>query len=218
MRPNSSLTQAASILSQPFISRDSIALATSDFVELRASAGLAIDLRYATSNNFMGRNLYGDFNKAFLHRIAAEKLTNAVKTLLDIKPTYKLIVLDALRPQAIQHILWDHVKGTEQEEYVADPAKGSIHSFGLAIDLSVLDESGRELDMGTTFDNFTQLAQPKLEDAFLTEGRLTERHIENRRLLRGVMEGAGFIQLPNEWWHFDALPAAEVRANYRIVA
>jgi len=218
MQPNSSLTQAAPILSKPFICRDSIALATSDFVELRASAGLTIDLRYATLNNFLGRNLYGDFNKAFLHRIAAEKLASAIKTLLEIRPAYKLIVLDTLRPQAIQHILWDHVKGTEQEEYVADPAKGSIHSFGLAIDLSVLDESGTELDMGTAFDDFTQLAQPRLEDGFVAEGRLTKQHIENRRLLRGVMEGAGFIQLPNEWWHFDALPAAEVRANYRIVA
>ena len=100
---------------------------------------------------------------------------------------------------------------------MANPKGGSIHNFGFALDLSILDEYGKELDMGTPFDDFTPLAEPRLEQKFLKEGKLTELQIKNRRLLRNVMEQSGFITLPVEWWHFDALPAAEVRLHYQIV-
>ena len=188
-----------------------------DFIELRESHGLAIDLRYASVNNFMGHNLYGAFNKAFLHKIAAEKLANAVDALQKINPKYRLIVLDALRPHSVQCVLWDKVKGSDQEQYIANPAIGSMHSFGFAVDVSILDESAQELDMGTPFDDFTTLAQPALEKEFLTEGKLSDVQIKNRHLLRKIMEDATFIQLPIEWWHFDALPASEVRAKYKVV-
>ncbi|MES2356450.1 MAG: M15 family metallopeptidase [Pseudomonadota bacterium] len=189
----------------------------SDFVELRESQALAIDLRYASANNFIGHDLYGEFNKAFLHKIAAEKLEKAIQALQKINSKYRLIVFDALRPQSVQYVLWDKVKGTDQEQYVANPAIGSVHSFGFAVDVSILNEAGQELDMGTPFDDFTPLAQPVLEEKFLTEGKLKDIHMRNRLLLRKVMQDATFIQLPLEWWHFDALPAAEVRAKYKIV-
>lgn len=188
-----------------------------DFVELTAAGGLAIDLKYATTDNFVGQNLYGDFNKAYLHHIAAEKLAQAVKNLQLIHPAYKLVIYDALRPRSVQYVLWDKVKGTDRQKYVANPRHGSIHNFGLAVDLSILDEHGRALDMGTPFDDFTELAQPRLEQAFLKAGKLTPEQISNRMLLRKVMEDAGFIQLPVEWWHYDALPKARVMAEFRIV-
>jgi len=191
--------------------------AAPDFVELSESPSLTIDLRYATSNNFLGRNLYGEFNRAYLHKIAAGKLEKAIVALRQIKPAYKFIIFDVLRPRSVQYVLWDAVKNTEQQTYIADPAIGSIHNFGMAVDLSILDESGKELDMGTPFDDFTLLAQPKLEDKFLREGRLSEAQIGNRLLLRRVMEDAGFIQLPHEWWHFDALPHAEVRGKHLMI-
>ena len=71
--------------------------------------------------------------------------------------------------------------------------------------------------MGTGFDDFSELAQPQYENQFLNEGKLSDDQIQNRLLLRNVMFEAGFIQLPIEWWHFDALPQNEVRANYDIV-
>jgi D-alanyl-D-alanine dipeptidase len=190
---------------------------SSDFVELTASDGLAIDLKYATIDNFVGQNMYGDFNKAYLHHIAAEKLRQAISNLKRIHPAYKLVIYDALRPRSVQYVLWDKVKGTNKQKYVANPRHGSIHNFGFAVDLSILDENGKALNMGTPFDAFTDLAQPRLEQAFLREGKLTQEQINNRLLLRKVMEDAGFIQLPVEWWHYDALPKAKVMSEFKII-
>jgi zinc D-Ala-D-Ala dipeptidase len=161
--------------------------------------------------------MYAGFNRAFLHRLAHEKLVKAVKNLRDLHPEYKLVIFDSLRPRSVQYLLWEKVKGTAQERYVANPERGSIHNFGFALDLSIQDEKGNELDMGTSYDDFTPLAEPRKEQQFLKEGKLTEAQLANRRLLRKVMEDAGFISLPVEWWHFDALPSAEVRMNHRII-
>ncbi len=188
-----------------------------EFVEILPSKGMAIDLRYASLNNFTGQNLYGDFKKAYLHSIAAEKLTKAAAILQTLRPGHQMVIYDALRPRSAQQILWNHVKGTSKEQYVASPQGGSIHNFGFAVDLSLYDASGKELDMGTLFDEFTPMSQPRLEDQFLKEGKLSEAQIQNRHLLRKAMEEAGFIQLPIEWWHFDALPKSEVKANYKII-
>ena len=188
-----------------------------DFVGIDALDGVAISLRYASSDNFLKRDLYGAFNRAFLHRIAAEKLRQAGADLTREKPGWKILVFDALRPRAVQRVLWDAVKGTPLQPYVANPQNGSIHNFGLAVDVTLVDDAGREIDMGTPYDAFGALAQPALEDRFLKEGKLTAAHLENRRLLRRIMTGAGFIQLPLEWWHYDALPQSEVRKQFKIV-
>ena len=188
-----------------------------NFSAIDSIPGVAVDLRYASTNNFMKENLYGDFNRAFLHRIAADKLKRAAKNLQKIKPGWKLLVYDGLRPRSVQWQLWDRVKGTDQQPYVANPKRGSIHNYGFAVDLTLQDTEGREVDMGTEFDHFGKLAQPALEQKFIKQGKLTRQQVENRRLLRGVMEDAGFIQLPIEWWHYDALPKKEVKANYKII-
>ncbi|MGQ0645690.1 MAG: M15 family metallopeptidase [Elusimicrobiota bacterium] len=178
---------------------------------------LTVDLKYTTADNFMGEDLYGDFDRCFLHEEAARKLEKAGSLLRERRPGWRLKTFDCLRPRSIQWKLWRRVEGTAQESYVADPRQGSIHNFGFAVDLSVEDAEGRELDMGTPFDDFTPLSEPRLEEKYLRDGKLTSRQIENRRLLRGVMEDAGFIPLPNEWWHFDARPKDDVRKNHRIV-
>ncbi len=190
---------------------------SSDYVEFKDSDTIALDLRYATPNNFTGRNLYGKFNRAFLHRLAAAKLVRAAALLHATHPGYKLLIFDALRPRSVQYVLWDVVMGTNQQKYVANPKGGSVHNFGFAVDLSILDESGKELDMGTPFDDFTDLAQPRQEENFLKSGKLTKQQVQNRLLLRQAMEEAGFVQLPIEWWHFDALPKDEIRKKFSIV-
>lgn len=186
-----------------------------DFVEV--SSGLQLDIRYATTNNFTGRNLYGDFRSCFLHREAAAKLQNAVKNLHQSRPGWKFLVFDCLRPRSVQKILYAAVAGTSKQSYVAHPAGGSIHNFGFAMDLSLVDAQGREVDMGTPYDAFEPLAEPVREQEFLKSGRLTQQQHANRLILRHAMQQAGFIQLGNEWWHFDAKAAAEVRSKYRIV-
>ena len=179
--------------------------------------GLQFDIRYAGVNNFTGRNLYGDYNYCFLHKVAAAKIKKALLNLKKRRPGWRLLIFDCLRPRSVQKQLWKVVKGTSQQPYVADPAKGSIHNYGFAIDLSLADDKGKEIDMGTEYDNFTTLARPTHESVYLKKGKLTSQHIVNRKILRKVMTDAGFIQLPYEWWHYDALPGPAVRRNHRIV-
>lgn len=192
-------------------------LEQSYFVELKTSDLWLIELKYATEDNFMNENIYGEFNRAFLHQDAVEKLKTAAANLKKIKPSYQFIIYDVLRPRSVQRKLWNKVKGTAQQEYIAEPESGSSHNFGMAIDLSILDEHGKPLNMGTEFDDFSDMSQPCYEDRYLASQQLSLRHFENRQLLKGVMEGAGFKQLSNEWWHFNALPLIEIRARYQIV-
>lgn len=188
-----------------------------DFEDLTSLPQVKVDLRYGTTNNLLSRDVYGGYQKVLLHREAARKFRKAAELLAKRAPELHFVVFDALRPQAAQVQFWEIVKGTPQQPYFADPAKGSIHSFGFAIDLGLLDESGRELPMGTEFDDLSPLAEPRREEEFLKEGKLKAEHLKNRRLLRSIMEEAGFLSIPHEWWHFDALPPAEVRARFRIV-
>lgn len=187
-----------------------------DFKEIEGLEHVVVDLKYATSDNFLGENVYGKFNRAFLHPHAYEKLLLARTELQSLNPGYKLIIFDALRPFSIHLKLFEKVRGTPEEIYVAHPDRKSVHNFGMAIDLSVLDSKGRELDMGTPFDTFSKLSQPQLEDQLLKEGLLSPEHIQNRKLLRGIMEKSGFIQLAHEWWHYDAAPGDFVRSHYDI--
>ena len=188
-----------------------------EFRHLTSIDGIAIDLRYATPNNFVGRDLYSPFDCAWLHRDAAEALEQVVAWLKERRPDVTPLVLDALRPQRVQQQLWDALEGTGLQMYLANPARGSIHSYGMALDITLLDEQGRELDMGTGFDDMTELSHPALEEGFLAAGTLTEQQVANRRLLREAMLEAGFFGINTEWWHFDCGDRELVRATYRRV-
>jgi zinc D-Ala-D-Ala dipeptidase len=188
-----------------------------DFRHLHAMPGLAVDLRYATTNNFVGRNLYGALDCAWLHHLAADGLERAADLLAQQAPGHRLLVLDAVRPHRVQIQLWDHLEGTDLRQYVADPALGSIHSFGMALDATLLDPQGRELDMGTGYDEMTELSHPQLEARHLAEGKLTPQQLRNRELLRDVLGRAGFWGIANEWWHFEMLDRKKVRAEFTRV-
>lgn len=188
-----------------------------DFKEIKNSNLFVIELKYATKDNFMRENAYGTFTRAFLHTIAYEKLIKAAETLQRTHPNYKLLIYDALRPRSAQRTLWKHVVGTPEQKYVADPDKGSIHNFGFAVDLTVIDEKGRPLDMGAGFDDFREISQPDQEQKYLASGDLSETQMKNRKLLRNSMVSAGYRTIAHEWWHFEALPREEVRKSYKIV-
>jgi zinc D-Ala-D-Ala dipeptidase len=203
-------------------------------------ATIKVQLMYATSNNFLRRDVYGNLKKCYLHKEVADKLAMAQRLLKKKYPDYALLIYDGLRPRRIQYAMWNIVKGTQKQQYVADPGKGSIHNYGAAVDLTIADENGNPLGMGTPFDYFGLKAQPRYENIFLhpellgksnlenvirkkiedelkKEGPLTSSEVKNRLLLREVMTQAGFEQLIIEWWHFNAFSNEEVRKRYSII-
>ncbi len=187
-----------------------------NFVQVQAGNGFKIDLKYATTDNFVHQNMYGDFKECWLEESAAKKITVALQNLRLQKPRWGFVFYDCLRPRSVQRIMWAKVVGTENQMYVGDPDKGSVHNFGLAVDLGLIDENGKEVDMGSAFDSFALVSQPKLEEKFLKEGSLTSTQVQNRRTLRSAMEGAGFIQLPHEWWHYDSVYSKDLK-KFQIV-
>ena len=189
----------------------------SDFRHLSTIEHIAVDLRYAGVDNFVGHDLYGALDCAWLHHLAAAGLERAVALLAREVPGHRLLVLDALRPHRVQIELWDHLEGTDQRQYVADPALGSIHSFGMALDATLLDPQGRELDMGSGFDEMTELSHPRLEAMHLATGELTPDQHRNRELLRHTLYASGFQGINNEWWHFDMLDRQHVRKHFTRV-
>lgn len=188
-----------------------------DFRRLSTLPGIAVDLRYHTTNNFVGRDLYDSLDCAWLHQVAATGLERAAALLAREAPGHRLLVLDALRPHRVQVQLWDFLEGTDLRQYVADPALGSIHSFGMAVDVTIVGPAGRELDMGTAYDTMTELSHPRLEAQHLASGALTRAQVRNRELLRSALGGSGFQGIGNEWWHFDIGDRSHVRQHFTRV-
>ena len=175
----------------------------SGFRRLEGIAGIAFDLRYAGTNNFDGRDFYAGIDCAWLRSEAAAGLEAGAAWLAREAPGVQLLVLDALRPQRVQEAIWRDVAGTPAAAYFADPVRGSVHSFGMAVDVTLRDAQGKEIDMGSGFDEMTLASHPSHEAEQLAAGRLTRAHIAAREWLRGAMAVGGFVGIPNEWWHFD---------------
>ena len=180
---------------------------------------IKVRLAYSTEKNFTGINLYGDFNKCFLPEIVAKKLTTAQDCLKAKRPDLSLLILDATRPRSVQQLMWDTCKIPTyiKAKYLARPSYTSMHNYGGAIDLTLVNNEGLELDMGTPFDFFGNLSEPRMESFYLSLGKLTNQQIDNRKILRNVMISAGFIPIPNEWWHFDAGSRTWVKENLKLI-
>ena len=161
-------------------------------VELKSKIpSLIYDIRYATTNNFTGTKLYQKGNQTFL-RLPAANAIKAVQNELALKG-YGLKIWDAYRPYKATQTMWNLV---QDERYVANPAKGSGHNRGLAVDVTIIDlATGKELHMGTGYDNFTDTAHHSFQN-------LSATVLQNRTLLKTTMEKAGFTALPTEWWHY----------------
>lgn len=185
-----------------------------DFRRLGSIARIQVDLRYASPNNFIGRDMYSPLDCAWLHRDAAQGLEKSLAWLFSQRADLSLLVLDALRPQRVQEQLWAALQGTDLQMYLASPTRGSIHSFGMAVDVTLVDQQGHELDMGTPFDDLSGLSHPARESEFLTSGKLTGQQVDNRRLLRDAMKHGGYAGINTEWWHFDCGDRNLVRATY----
>ena len=162
-------------------------------VELRGLVpGLVYDLRYATKNNFTARRMYPPGTKYTYLRSAAAQALKKVQE--DLNATgLGLKIFDAYRPHSVSVKFWELIG---DERYVANPAKGSGHNRGIAVDLTIIDLAlGEELNMGTGFDNFTDTAHQDFKN-------LPAEILKNRELLRTVMTKYGFKIYPDEWWHY----------------
>lgn len=162
-----------------------------DFVELSGEEfPILQDLRYASSNNFTGKPVYSAA-RAYLHKEAAELLKQSI-TIAEMLG-YRLKIFDAFRPSEAQWKLWEH---TPDPDFLADPNRGSPHSRGVAVDVTLCHMDGSELDMGTGFDEFSLVSHHgNLE--------ISPEAQRNRCLLLGIMTMAGWDYFRNEWWHYQ---------------
>ncbi|MGY6560186.1 MAG: M15 family metallopeptidase [Nitritalea sp.] len=182
--------------------------------------GVFVDLKYASTDNFFGQNVYGELQHCYLQPEVMAKLERSYAALLERRPDLTFLVFDGVRPQSVQQVLWDALDKPDSIKplYVADPKKGGLHNFGAAVDLTLADrESGEALDMGTPFDYFGYEAYPDREEEMLAAGKLSAEQVANRRLLREVMRAGGFSAIGSEWWHFNAYSREEAARRYALI-
>ena len=166
--------------------------------------------------NYFRENFYNGLNKAYLRPEVANKLSIAQKHLKKERPEYSISIMDAARPRSVSKLMYDKMKGTKFEKFVANPQKGSMHNYGIAVDVTIVDGNGDEVDMG-----FTPFYKSDLSIywgyAKLKLLNLSAEQKANRELLSKVMKKAGFIPLSYEWWHFNGMPKDKTRKVSEII-
>jgi D-alanyl-D-alanine dipeptidase len=173
-------------------------------VRITPSEDIEVALAYATADNFTGRAVYRADAGCFLHADAAGLLARAAGLARPLG--LRLRVLDAFRPSEAQWVLWNH---TPDPDFLADPRRGSPHSMGAAVDLTLVGAGdGVALDMGTAFDAFTPQSHHGNQDI----AAAAQRH---RHLLMGIMTTAGWDFYRNEWWHYQMFNA---RSRYPVLS
>jgi D-alanyl-D-alanine dipeptidase len=163
---------------------------TSQWKELTVADGYFIDVKYASTDNFVGEVIY-PCGRMFLRPEVAKALGSVRDELA--KKGYKLLLFDGYRPKPAQQKLWDKVPDAN---YVTPPAKGSMHNRGTAIDLTITDAKGKAFDMGTPYDFFG----PEAHHDYTAHSKVV---LERRQLLKSTMEAHGFRSIRTEWWHYS---------------
>ena len=165
--------------------------ADSTFVNLKDfSTDFVYDMKYATTDNFLNAKVY-ECPECFLRLKTVKALLEA--NAFFIKKGYRIKIYDCYRPLSVQKKMWELVSNPS---YVANPAKGSIHNRGGAVDISLVDDNGQEIDFGTSFDFFGKEAAHSYK-------KISKNIKKNRKFLRKVMEKNGFKALESEWWHYN---------------
>ena len=173
----------------------------SDFVRLKdLSADFVYELKYATPDNFLKQAVY-DCGECYLRKSTAEALVKANETFKQLG--YRIKLFDCYRPLSVQKKMWKILPGTH---YVANPAKGSKHNRGAAVDLTLVDAQGRELNMGTPFDFFGK-------EAHHTYTEHTKEVLENRKLLKETLNKYNFKSIYSEWWHYEYRPEMQSKVE-----
>lgn len=188
------------------------------FVDIHTiSPDIKVELMYGRDDNFTGHVMYDDLDKAWLHPDAAKAVAKAQEELSRVMPGFRLFIKDAARPMSVQRRMFNAVKGTSKANYVANPAKGGgLHNYGLAVDITIADPDGNEVDMGTPVDHLGVEANIDKEVLLVKNGVISENARQNRLLLRRIMKNAGFSTIRTEWWHFNLVSKAKAREKYKL--
>lgn len=171
----------------------------------------------APEKNYFQENFYGGLNKCYLRKEVAVKLSQAQKLLKTNYPELSLQTLDCARPRSVSEKMYQKMKVTKYEKYVANPKTGSMHNYGIAVDITIVDSTGKELDMGFSpfrkgnMEIYWQFAKMKLGK------KRTKQQKANLQLLSNTMINSGFIPLSHEWWHFDGMPKDQARKMFKII-
>ena len=172
-----------------------------DFVLLKGlSSDFVFDMKYATPDNFLKQAVY-ECGECYLRKKTAEALVKANEEFKTLG--YRIKLFDCYRPLEVQKKMWKILPGTH---YVANPAKGSKHNRGAAVDLTLVDKDGKELDMGTPFDFFG-------EKAHHTCTTLPKKVLENRKLLKDILNKYNFKSIYSEWWHYEYRPEMQSKVE-----
>lgn len=199
-------------------------------------SSIRVDLKYSSTDNFMGVDMYGSLDKAYLERDFANRVVKAQRILQERYPEYTLLIYDAARPISVQRAMRKSVEDTEFERFVADGTRGGRHNYGVAVDLTIATLDGTPLDMGAGFDDFTVAASVKgtpdnadpstrTLDIYRTyindmaeRGVISHEAAQNRMLLIEVMHSAGLYPYRNEWWHFEEIMSiSATREQYKLL-
>lgn len=197
---------------------------------------ILVKLKYSTEDNFVGIDMYGDLERAYLEKGFADRVAKAQKILKSRNSNYTLLIYDAARPISVQHAMHKCVKGTDLERFVANGTRGGRHNYGVAVDLTIATLDGTPLDMGAKFDDFTDAASvkgtPDSSDAstrtlsiyrayinnMAARGVISYEAAKNRILLIEVMLEAGLYPYRREWWHFEEIISMDsVRKSYKLL-
>ena len=173
----------------------------SDFVRLKdLSPDFVYELKYATPDNFLKQAVY-DCGECYLRKSTAEALVKANEAFKQLG--YRIKLFDCYRPLSVQKKMWKILPGTH---YVANPAKGSKHNRGAAVDLTLVDAKGKELNMGTPFDFFGK-------EAHHTYTQHSKEVLENRKLLKETLNKYNFKSIYSEWWHYEYRPEMQSKVE-----
>lgn len=173
----------------------------SDFVRLKdLSPDFVYELKYATPDNFLKQAVY-DCGECYLRKSTAEALVKANEAFKQLG--YRIKLFDCYRPLSVQKKMWKILPGTH---YVANPAKGSKHNRGAAVDLTLVDAQGKELNMGTPFDFFGK-------EAHHTYTEHPKEVLENRKLLKETLDKFNFKSIYSEWWHYEYRPEMQSKVE-----
>jgi len=178
------------------------------------------ELKYATDYNFMGFQLYKSIKRPYLQPDVAERLSKCQDYLSELDSSLHLLIYDAARPVSVQKLMWDAldtIPPVHRGKYVSNPGHRSLHNMGAAVDITICNAEGAPLDMGADFDEFAEIAYPRMEYHFLKNGELSQQQYDNRLLLRRVMKSQRFRQLQTEWWHYNAYSREVAKAKYKAL-